>query len=508
MIKFIDSEDDIYKILNSNLQEKDAETVVLYVRLKEYPEKTVEQIKDCVDKYLQAGYIPHVKIDSNDFVYNVNDFESFIDIEEYVNKRGVGLSVAEGACEYTLDETLTAWVKCRDYVGYLKSLDASPFEKYLMIYRYLTSFIYKENSDVPMHARQIIPVLSSDEIVCVGYSKLLQYFCNEIGIKCEVQQLGVDNEINHRSGMHQNNVVYIKDAKYGIDGYYYADACWDSIKKNREPFLNYNYALLPLSDVNCFDGKKLRIFGGTEIFYSDDVLEDMLVSRYVCDKLAEVLNFKYRKEPLPDYFKSKNQRGSRIVDAAKQLKDIFLSEGVPSDYLSIKKHSSYPRCFYPEFLMAMLLREPPEMDVVNYYIGEIKRFVDSGWDDGKPRYARMFHAYGYDDIYAEFDKYVQGDFNFNTWDIMEYYENYDYFQQIRSTTESVRWGSTPITIDMFELAIKNSLMAEGWDDKASSVQAKRSVDLSIRRAGVIFNDQATNCFTQENKKEKVLMKHK
>ena len=33
--------------------------------------------------------------------------------------------------------------------------------------------------------------------------------------------------------MHQTNVVYIKDEKYGIDGYYYADSCWDSIKKNK-----------------------------------------------------------------------------------------------------------------------------------------------------------------------------------------------------------------------------------------------------------------------------------
>ena len=80
-------------------------------------------------------------------------------------------------------------MKCNDFVDYIKSLDASPFEKYLIIYRYVTSFVYKENKEHPPLARKLISVMSGNDIVCVGYSKLLEYLCKEVGIGCETQRL-------------------------------------------------------------------------------------------------------------------------------------------------------------------------------------------------------------------------------------------------------------------------------------------------------------------------------
>lgn len=111
--------------------------------------------------------------------------------------------------------------------------------------------------------------MTGDAIVCVGYAQIMKIFCKKLGIECEYLS-GSDqesyDEIHHRQGKsHAANIVHIVDEKYGIDGYYFCDACWDSKKDSKQTNKNYFYAALPIQDIDEIGQAK----------YFSDVVKDM-----------------------------------------------------------------------------------------------------------------------------------------------------------------------------------------------------------------------------------------
>ena len=496
MIRVIDSVEKLQGILNSDIQSADAEEIILKLNINEYTEPVKRALVRCAQKYLDAGFVPQIKIQSNNLEYTVSDFENIIELDAELGEKGISTKFIDMSEEYSVDESLNAFLKCKEYADYVNNTNASPFEKYLMIYRYLTTLVYKENEESPLKARQIISVMNSDDIVCVGYSKLLKYLCNAVGIKCETQKLKVYTKGSSRIGIHQNNFVYIKDEKYGIDGYYYADSCWDSIKRNKEPFMRYNYALLPVEDVNHVKNKKFEFFPSTAVLYSDRSLEEMFLSKDARKEHSKKFDFEYKAKPLPEFFRQTNSTGSRLVEISKQVKQMFIEAGIPSDYLSLKNRQSFPTCFYPEMFIALMAAEPPEVSMVNLYLDTIKQTIgkEIGYDENLP-FTKYQYPYGYDDIYEEFDKFAEGDFNFNIWDISDYYETLDYLKQFDGFITAARSSSVPVSKEIFETAVVNSLLLEGLDKKHATFQAAKAMDFSERRAEGVFDKLASNCFS-------------
>ena len=367
MIRVIDSVEKLQTILNSNIQTVETEEIILKLNINEYTEPVKRALVRCVEKYLDAGFVPSIKIQSNNLEYSVSDFENIVEMDAELAGKGVSTSFVDMSEEYSVDESLNAFLKCKDYADYVNGTNASPFEKYLMIYRYLTTLVYKENEEAPLKARQLISVMNGDDIVCVGYSKLLKFLCNAVGIKCETQKLKTHTKGSSRVGIHQTNVVYIKDDKYGIDGYYYADSCWDSIKRNKEPFMRYNYALLPVEDVKHIKNKRFEFFPSTAALYSDRALEEMFLSKEARKEHSRKFDFEYQAKKLPEFFRDANSAGSKLVEISKQVKQMFIDAGIPADYLSKKNRETFPTCFYPEMFIALMSAEPPEVGMANLY---------------------------------------------------------------------------------------------------------------------------------------------
>lgn len=488
----------IQGFLDSEPSEVDAEETLLDFRLASFDGPVFEMVKNCIQKYVSIGYIPKIKIDFNGFDYTVADFECFIELEGYAKNQGLEIAFVEDRVEYSLDETLSAYIKCRGFAEYVKSLDASPFEKYLIIYRYLSSFVYKENEDEPKSSRRIISVMNSTDIVCVGYSKLLQYLCKEVGIYCETQHLDVYNEKTKKAGSHQNNIVYLKDDKYGIDGFYYADVCWDSIKAGREPFLQYNYALLPLADPAKFSNKKIHIYNDTAVLYDDDIFKEMLVDNSICRKTAKKLGLDCKiKVNIPNYFRDFRKKGNKLYDVTEAIEQMYKDSGISGDFYNIDRHGAIPVMFYPEFLIALACVVPPQVQRIKDILLQMKKFQDGGYEAIKESdmLTSHLHRYGYRDIYEEFETFRGGEINFNIWDMENYYENFEFLKEFKGVVGAIRASSKSVDAGVFEEAIKNSLIAEGYDEKHAAMQTKRSMAKSQRRAEIIFNNDATNCFT-------------
>ena len=493
-----DSESSLLHSINMEYEIVDAENINLEFKFEEYNKEIMELIYSCIQKYLAVGYIPKIKVDFNGFEFKVSDFDSLIDLEDFSKKQGLEIGFVEDSVEYSLDDTISAFIKCKSFAEYIKSVNASPFEKYLMIYRYITSFVYKENREDPKSARRIISIMNSTDIVCVGYSKLLEYLCKEAGIFCETQKLDVMHTNINRIGAHQNNIVYLKDEKYGIDGFYYVDSCWDSHKKNREPFLQYNYALLPFEDTKKLSGKKLRMYAETAILYDDEIYDEMLLSNTICRKTANKLGFNFKEKiKVPNYFREYRKKDSKVFHVTEQVKQMFRDAGIVSDFYNIERHKSIPVIFYPEFFIALLTFNPPQIEKANEVLSLMTQFQQTGYDALKEKdsVTKELHSYGYDDIYEEFDKFNQGEINFNIWDMENYYENLMFLQEFTSAIEQIKASSKPVPIEVFEQGIKNSLIAEGYDEKHATAHAARSVKASERRAELIFDNDATNCFS-------------
>lgn len=140
----------------------------------------------------------------------------------------------------------------KDYLRFEKQLyemieeakDLSPFEKYIYAYNKTKTFKkYKENTEDKSQSRDLYKILENKFMVCVGFSEMFGDLLNKLEIKNNDLSVSVDisydkaykgeeeiegiEKITEKGG-HARRYIYIKDEKYGIDGYYISDPTWDN----------------------------------------------------------------------------------------------------------------------------------------------------------------------------------------------------------------------------------------------------------------------------------------
>ena len=251
-----------------NEMESDGEELTLLFNMDYYSENVCSSIVDVVEKVARVGFKPQVMVHNNNLEFERAEIQNFLVCEDILSSKGFDFYVSDGDNLYSLDETMSAYAKVRAVADEIKSHEGSPFEKFIEIYDYVTSFIYKENAENKTSARDIISILNGDDIVCVGYAKIMKYLCSVVGIDCECGTSDLFDKEGNYTASHRCNLVYIKDEKYGIDGYYHVDACWDSVKENRKQ-KTYNFCLIPVEDVKHYARKDFRFYDEAEVLYAE-----------------------------------------------------------------------------------------------------------------------------------------------------------------------------------------------------------------------------------------------
>ena len=157
-------------------------------------------------------------------------------LDEAIKKLGatVGIFDHKDVFEYKDVKNADSYIKT--VANRIKSNNFSPLEKLLDAYLLVAKNKYKnedKRNESSSQSRAVYGILNSDKIVCTGYSELLKSIVKEIGdSNLKVFANLVGTECFDHIGFHQNNIVYIKDDKYKIDGFYYLDPTWDYIDKN------------------------------------------------------------------------------------------------------------------------------------------------------------------------------------------------------------------------------------------------------------------------------------
>ena len=174
---------------------------------------------------------------------------------------GIDIKMLSGDLLWSVEQIVNANSKLDNLVEKIKSKNLSPVEQLMYAYKEVTKRVYTtEIADESYYiSRDIYGVLNSDKIVCVGYSELFkeivsrlelgsdaQVFLNLVDTTIEIKENGKEKIKKER---HENCIVYIKDEKYGLDGYYYFDPTWDAQKENDKMITKFSYFLLPLGEI-------------------------------------------------------------------------------------------------------------------------------------------------------------------------------------------------------------------------------------------------------------------
>lgn len=327
-------EDDLHIQLNYNEKESNNTSEFNEYLIKNY----LEKIKNLYPQYnfkIDVFYIPKKEyIIEHDKCKELEKVDNYL--RKFCNKE---LFISESSfsiLSYGFRQTFKANRKLKIIIDKIKNATTTiegekryltPFEKFMMIYEYVTNYVYKEVDENQNQSisRYWVPVMTGEKIVCVGYASLLKVLCDEIfddgTIKVFNQNFEIyDKHINNFIDMHTNNLAFIKDGYYGIDGAFYVDSCWDSIETELETNKSFSYCAIPVKDmlennnyiikaneVNQYKSNLTSIFLGQftqdEVYPIEDIVDEILINYASTDKTSKVLSlyWKNRFKDIIDY---------------------------------------------------------------------------------------------------------------------------------------------------------------------------------------------------------------
>lgn len=212
-----------------------------------FSEVEIDNVKKVID-YIKEKYpnnIFDISFSSNFQYYTKEQFSKLLQLEKYIKDNYNNKYELEFlACDTVINkkQILNANSKIDEVVNLLKHSTMSPYEKILYVHKLLTE---KKFYDEPFNstlARDVYTILNSDNVVSIGYAMLMNTIFKEL----KDENIKVTNElIDLNNGSFSCvNCVYLKDEKYGINGYYKIDI----IKNNGTNEINR--FMIPSSDFN------------------------------------------------------------------------------------------------------------------------------------------------------------------------------------------------------------------------------------------------------------------
>ncbi|MBE7075427.1 MAG: hypothetical protein E7376_05565 [Clostridiales bacterium] len=249
-------EEDIKKYLK--LKEKDPSLKLVLVAEKQelLDENFSSKSFQLIQQLAHLGVRPHDMVFSmpaKDANFSHAEWEQAKNSVKILQKQGVDFAFDDVEQLWSIEEVENANGQIKDVANKIREKKLSPVEKLMAAYLEVTkrNYKYESASEHFSQSRSVYGVLNSDKIVCVGYAALLKAIMEELGdknVEVHFNSVACANDNEEIIGYHRNVIIYIKDEKYGIDGYYYLDQTWDSSKGDKQEY-NFNYFLVPLKDI-------------------------------------------------------------------------------------------------------------------------------------------------------------------------------------------------------------------------------------------------------------------
>ena len=327
---------------NRKVSTKYAYDYITFEKLKEtnelniYTDISSEQINNL--KYCNDGTlisISNIYFDEKDYFEDTIDllnklekFDKNLSVRIYCDKKSnlpssiltrdfgkLNIVINYELNDYSIEEYKNEESILDDMIKDIKDSDLSTFEKFISIYNIVKKYKpYKEVEDDEDRklSRYLKYILYNDYIVCVGFQKLFTALLDKVGIQSTSYIVDVDTSYDDGFTLedkpidnvgHSRLLVYIKDEKYNIDGFYISDPTWDNDIMHDK----YSNMIMPMDYMQ----KTLSLFGLKAIDYIFDVHSEE--------------EYNYKKNLLLDK-KIKNKIVSEDDDMAlyKNIRDSYL----------------------------------------------------------------------------------------------------------------------------------------------------------------------------------------
>lgn len=211
----------------------------------------IPKLKDCkyyiiryaevdeLDDYIERLTAANISIKGKIFTIDILTQKSYLEheeikklaeIRERLREKGADLEIVESSRAYPLESVIIAREEIDRITNKINTATLSTennrkltkLEKFLWAYMYVANRKYHDNPECEASSRDVTSILTEgQDVVCMGYAKLLKEMCYKLGIECYIHYC----EIQHEETMeqHANNIVIIDNVPL------YADACWDAI---------------------------------------------------------------------------------------------------------------------------------------------------------------------------------------------------------------------------------------------------------------------------------------
>lgn len=196
--------------------------------------------------------------------FNSKIFEKIVDLD------AIEFESRDGHI-YKPNDILRENIKFENMINNIKNSTLSLFEKFISIYSFVTNYKpYKlgDNNFFDI-GRSPYLFLNDDYINCVGICQFLCILCRQVGINIAML---ADEENEHAICY-----FYIKDDKYGIDGYFSTDPTNDT-KSDVNSESKYHNMIRRITVNNDFE-KFLN--SNTQLSYPKDIVNISLFSKYI-----------------------------------------------------------------------------------------------------------------------------------------------------------------------------------------------------------------------------------
>ncbi len=212
-----------------------------------------------------SGYSTLQTNASPDCLYDNKETKVLADNVSLARANGKDITFDE---DFSVEQAITASRKINNIVEEIDSarLNGKPLsnlEKFLWAYQFVADRVYhsENEGDDPSLSRNLISVLNSDKIVCVGFANMLDTILNRLGIPCTTEAMIAWDPSEKAYGGHATCCVRIDDDKYGIHAIFHSDPTLDAkpMKIFTYGAYSFNTALIPYADIDTTYSKPVSL---------------------------------------------------------------------------------------------------------------------------------------------------------------------------------------------------------------------------------------------------------
>ena len=217
--------------------------------------ETEGEVDALIQKLVDAGIdikdITFTVVKSN-HKFNSKEWQLIRAWDKACEQKGVLFGFEDMGKTWSVKQVEVANSKINETADFIRASKCSPYEMVLMAYLTVTSRKYIEEAETDHYSksRSIYSTMTNEEMVCQGFAEYLKAILQRVGngnIKIYSNSVACSSNNETIDAYHSNIIIYIKDEKYGIDGYYYLDPTWDCQDENELP--NLVFHLVPIPDI-------------------------------------------------------------------------------------------------------------------------------------------------------------------------------------------------------------------------------------------------------------------